>query len=155
MFFNRLGLVNSYWAFYLPAISYAFGTFFAKQYMDTLPDTLREAAIIDGAGEFRAFFKIFLPLCGTLVATLTILQFLANWNNLLWPLVVLNDQNKYTIQIGLAMFKSSVGEVGVSGNPFPAITMAGTVISLIPVLLVYLFLQRYIIQSIALSGIKQ
>ncbi len=155
LFFKKLEMINSYWAFYLPAVSYAFGTFFVKQFMDTLPDSLREAAITDGAGEFRVFWNIYLPLCGTLIATLIILQFLANWNNLLWPLIVLNKPAKYTIQIGLAMFKSSVGEVGVSGNPYPAVTMAGTVLSIIPVLIVYLFLQKYIVQSIALTGIKQ
>lgn len=155
LLFQKMGLTNSYMAFYLPAASYAFGTFLVKQYMDTLPDSLREAAIIDGAGEYRIFWSIYLPLSGTLIATLVILQFLANWNNLLWPLIVLNDPTKYTMQIGLAMFKSSVGEVGVSGNPFPAVTMAGTVLSVVPVLIVYLFLQRYIVQSVALSGIKQ
>ena len=155
MLFNKLGMINSYAAFYLPAASYAFGTFLVKQYMDTLPDSLREAAIIDGAGDYTIFLRIFLPLSKTLIATLVILQFLANWNNLLWPLIVLNDPAKFTIQIGLALFKSSVGEVGVSGNPFPGITMAGTVLSVIPVLLVYIFLQKYIVQSIALSGIKQ
>ncbi len=150
LLFSKLGLINSYMAFYLPAISYVFGTFLSKQYIDTLPDSLREAAKIDGAFEFRIFFRIFAPLCGPIISTLVILGFLWTWNDFLWPLIVLNDINKYTIQIGVALFTYNQGI-----NQMPAIRMASSVVTIIPVLIIYIFLQRYIIESIALTGIKQ
>ncbi|MCM3340026.1 carbohydrate ABC transporter permease [Paenibacillus sp. MER TA 81-3] len=150
LLFDKLRLLDSYWAFYLPALNYAFGTFLAKQFIDQLPNTLREAAIIDGAREGTVFWRVYFPLCTPIVATIIILQFLGVWNDLLWPLLVLSDAGKYTIQLGLAMFTYNQGL-----NRMPAIIMAATTVSLLPVLVLYLFLQRYIVESIALSGIKQ
>jgi len=141
---------------YLTAFCYPFGIFLAKQFIDTLPDSMREAAVIDGAGEFKVFLKVYFPLCGTVVVTIAILRFLTTWNDLLWPLVILNDSKKYTIQIGLAMFKIGLGSANQSIYAgYPGLTMAGNIFSIIPVLLIYLFFQRYIVQSIALSGLKQ
>jgi len=148
--FDRLGLINSYWAFYLPAITFGFGTFLAKQFMDQLPGSLREAAVVDGASEWRVFVQIFLPLCGPIIATMVILHFLAIWNDFLWPLLVIHDADKYTLQLGMAMFSYNKGE-----NQFVAILMAATTISIAPILALYLFLQKYIIESIALTGLKQ
>jgi multiple sugar transport system permease protein len=150
LLFDKLQLLDTYWAFYLPALNYAFGTFLAKQFIDQLPSSLREAAIMDGAREFTVFWRVYFPICTPIVATMTILQFLAVWNDLLWPLLVLNDPAKYTIQLGLAMFSYNQGM-----NHFPSIIMAATTISLIPILAVYVFLQRYIVESIALTGLKQ
>jgi multiple sugar transport system permease protein len=153
---QKMGFVNSYMAFYLTAFCYPFGIFLAKQFIDTLPDSMREAAVIDGAGEFKVFLKVYFPLCGTVVVTIAILRFLTTWNDLLWPLVILNDSKKYTIQIGLAMFKIGLGSANQSIYAgYPGLTMAGNIFSIIPVLLIYLFFQRYIVQSIALSGLKQ
>lgn len=154
MLFSYFGLTDSYWAFWLPGICYVFGTFFVKQYMDTIPDTLREAAMIDGANEGIIFWRVFLPLCGTIIATLAVLLFLYGWNDLLWPLLILRTQEKFTMQIGVA-FASSTASAGGTGQPLPAVNMATSIISVLPVICVYLFLQRYIVSSIALSGIKQ
>lgn len=148
--FSKLNLLNSYWALFIPALAYPFGTFMAKQFFDQLPTSLREAAKIDGAGEFTIFRKIYLPLSGAVLATMVILQFLASWNDLLWPLLVIQDSDKYNIQIGMAMFAQDKG-----ASPMPAIMMAITTISILPVLLLYLFLQRYIVEGVATSGIKQ
>ena len=150
LLFSKLGLVDNYLAFYLPAMNYAFGTFLAKAFFDQLPSSLREAAVLDGAKEITVFSRVYLPLCTPIIATMIILLFLSVWNDMLWPLLVLKSAAKYTIQIGLAMFTYNNGI-----NQQPAIIMAATSISLIPVVVVYLFLQRYIIESIALSGIKQ
>lgn len=150
LLFDGMNLLDTYWVFYLPAINYAFGTFLAKQFMDQLPDSLREAAIIDGAREFTVFARIYFALCTPIIATLVILQFLGVWNDLLWPLLALNTPDKYTIQLGLAMFTYNQGM-----NQLPAVIMAATTVSLLPVLIVYIFLQRYIVESIALTGIKQ
>ncbi|GIN58631.1 sugar ABC transporter permease [Lederbergia ruris] len=149
LLFSKIHLLDTYWAFFLPALNYAFGTFLAKAFIDQTPSSLREAAIIDGAGEFRVFFSVFLPLCIPIVATMAILQFLAVWNDLLWPLLALKTPDKYTIQLGLAMFRVN------KTAPLPSIIMAATTVSLIPVVTLYLFLQRYIVESIALSGVKQ
>ncbi len=148
--FDKLGLADSYWAFWLPASAYVFGTFFAKQYIDSIPDSLRESALIDGAGELRIAFQIYMPLCGALIATLTILLFLGSWNDFLWPLIILSSPEKYTLQLGIALFSYNQGL-----NEMPAIRMATTVICIIPILILYLFLQRYIVESIALTGLKQ
>lgn len=150
LLFSKLGLLDNYLAFYLPALNYAFGTFLAKAFFDQLPSSLREAAILDGAGEFTVFGRVYLPLCTPIIATMIILLFLGVWNEMLWPLLVLKNAAKYTIQIGLAMFTYNNGI-----NQQPSIIMAATAVSLIPVVVVYMFLQRYIIESIALSGIKQ
>lgn len=149
LLFSKIKLLDTYWAFYLPALNYAFGTFLAKSFIDQIPTTLREAAIIDGAGEFHVFFRIYFPLCIPIMATMIILQFLAVWNDLLWPLLALKTPDKYTIQLGLAMFTYNKNQA------LPSIIMAATTVSLIPVVTLYIFLQRYIIESIALSGIKQ
>lgn len=148
--FYQIGLNNTYWCMWLTGLVYTFGTFFAKQYLDGIPDALREAAMIDGAGEFRTFGQIYVPLMGSIIATIVVLLFLGAWNDLMWPLIALSSKAKWTVQIGLATFTMQQG-----ASPSPALRMAGACISLIPVLIIYLFLQRFIVESIALSGIKQ
>ncbi|MFB5675748.1 carbohydrate ABC transporter permease [Paenibacillus terreus] len=150
MIFARLNLLDSYWVFFLPALNYAFGTFMAKQFVDQLPGSLREAGKMDGAHELSIFFRIYVPLCGPVIATMIILQFLAVWNDLMWPMLALNSTDKYLIQLGLAMFSYNNGE-----NQMPSIIMAATTVSLLPVFVLYMFLQRYIVEGIALTGIKQ
>lgn len=155
--FSKMGLTNTYTAFFLLSASFPLGVFLAKQYFDTLPDSLREAALIDGAGEFRIFIKIFMPLAGAMTATIAILRFLAMWNNLLMPLILISKPKMFTMQIGLAMFRNAMKTTaeGAGGQSYPGVMMAGNVLSILPVLFIYLFLQRYIIQSVAMSGIKQ
>lgn len=150
--FKDLGLLNNYGAFYLSALAYPFGAFLIKQYMDGLPNELREAAIVDGAGELRVLWSIYLPLCKGVLATITVLMFLDVWNSYLWPLILLSDPSKYTIQIGLATFNITNGQ-GQS-TALPAVNMAATVLSLLPILAVFLFFQRYIVEGIASAGLK-
>jgi len=151
--FLKLNLANSYLAFWLPAFAAVTGTFFTRQYMVSIPDSLRESARLDGAGEFRIALQIYMPLCGALIATLVVLQFLGVWNDFLWPMIILVSPSKYTLQLGIAMFSMNQG--GVGAVSMPAIRMACTAVSIIPVLILYLFLQRFIVESIALSGVKQ
>jgi multiple sugar transport system permease protein len=153
LMFRNFGMVNNYWSFYLTAAGNGYLIFLVKSYMDTLPDSLREAARVDGAGEWFVFSRIFVPLSGNIIASVIILEFLATWNNLLWPLVVLATPAKYTIQVQLLNFRSMASGMGAS--PYPGLTMAGNIVSIVPVLVVFLFLQRYIIQSVALTGLKQ
>lgn len=149
--FSQMGLLDSYWPLWLPSMAYPFGTFLVKQYLDSLPAEMRDAARVDGANDWRILWSVYLPLCKGLTATLVILQFLANWNSYLWPLIIINSPEKYTIQLGIASFSTSLGAQSYSS---PSINMAATVLSLIPVLAVYLIFQRHIIQNVANSSIK-
>ncbi len=141
------GLINSFWAIILPGAVGAYAIFFMKQFFETLPNELAEAARIDGCSEFRIFWNVYLPLIVPAALTLGILTFQGGWNNFMWPLIVLNDPNKYTIQIGLSLFRNNYS------TNYGAM-MAGTVIATLPVLLFFLFAQRYFIEGIALSGSK-
>ncbi|WP_203136226.1 carbohydrate ABC transporter permease [Microbacterium sp. JZ31] len=144
----NLGLVNSYPGLILPFLITPLGVFLMRQFMLGLPDELIEAARIDGASEWRIFLRVIMPLCGPAVATLTILTFLASWNNFLWPLVVATGEDKYTLPVALALY--SVGQNAAEYG----LMMAGAVIVVVPVLVVFVALQRHFVQGIALTGIK-
>jgi len=150
LIFVTLGLTDSYWALWLPGLCFVFGTFFGKKYMDSIPDSLREAAKIDGAGEFYIFSRIFLPLCKAIIATLSILLFLFAWNDLLWPMLILRTNSLHTIQIGLSVMTSDILQ-----GFLPASHLAATLLSVVPVFIIYMILQRYIVASISMSGVKQ
>ena len=142
-----IGFINSYGAVLIPFAAGPFAVFFMKQFFETLPDELGEAARIDGAGEFRIFAQIYLPLAKAGVAVLGVLTFQAGWNTFLWPLIVLNDPQLMTVQVGLAGF---VNNHETDYGPL----MAGTLIASLPVLLVFVFAQRYIIEGVAHIGTK-
>jgi multiple sugar transport system permease protein len=146
--FNSVGLLNTFWPLILPSLISGMLIFLCKQFFDQLPDTLREAAQIDGAGEFKTFFRVYLPLAGPIAATMVILAFIWSWNDFMWPLVVLNNQALHTVPLYLASFSLE------NGSSLGGLTMALATVSVLPIVILYLFLQRYIIQSIALSGVK-
>lgn len=125
----------------------AFGIFLLRQYYQGIPRELDEAAMIDGASRLGIWWRIILPLSGPGLATLGIFAFMFAWNDFLWPLVVINDPNMRTVQLGLAMFQ---GRYGTQWT----LLMAGTVTATLPTLLVFLFGQRWFIQSVAQSGVK-
>jgi multiple sugar transport system permease protein len=141
------GFINSFWAIILPGAAGAYAVFFMRQFFATLPDDLGEAARIDGCGEFRIFWNVYFPLITPAAVTLGILTFQSGWNSFMWPLIVLNDADKHTIQIGLSLFKNNyVTNYGAM--------MAGTVFSSVPILILFAFAQRYFIEGIAFSGSK-
>jgi len=144
---DRFGWINSYWALVVPAAVSPFGIFLMRQFMMLLPGDLLDAARMDGASEFRVFFQIVIPLSQAALAALGILTFLAQWDNFLWPLVILQDPDKWTIPIGLANFR---GRLGTDVGP----TAAGSIFAVAPVLVVYIILQRRVIEGIALTGLK-
>ncbi|GAA1111845.1 carbohydrate ABC transporter permease [Arthrobacter flavus] len=144
----NLGLVNSYPGLILPFLIAPLGVFLMRQFMLSLPDDLIEAARIDGASEWRIFLRVIMPLCGPAVATLTILTFLASWNNFLWPLVVATSEDRYTLPVALALY--SVGQNAAEYG----LMMAGAVVVVLPILLIFVLLQKYFVQGIALTGIK-
>jgi multiple sugar transport system permease protein len=143
----RLGMLNNYAGVILPAIAGVFGVFFMRQFFESLPRELEEAAYIDGANRLQTFLYIALPLAGPALATLGIITFLGAWNDFLWPLLILQDSNLLTLPPGLSKLQGAyTSEYGQM--------MAGAVITSAPVLLLYLFLQRYVVESVATAGLK-
>jgi multiple sugar transport system permease protein len=144
---NNLGMLNKYSGVIIPGLAGVFGVFFMRQFFESLPRELEEAAEIDGATRLQIFFKIALPLSKPALATLGVISFLASWNDFLWALLVLKDRDIMTLQPGLRTLQGAyTSEYGLM--------MAGAVIVAIPVLILYLFLQRFIVQSVATTGIK-
>jgi multiple sugar transport system permease protein len=145
---TNIGLTNTLPGMFLPFLAGPFGVFLMRQYILGLPDELIAAARVDGAGELRIFFSVILPLCGPALATLAILTFLASWNNFLWPLVVAQTEDKYTLPVALALYS-----VGQNSTQY-GLLLAGAVVVVVPVVAVFLVLQRYFVQGIAMTGIK-
>jgi multiple sugar transport system permease protein len=142
-----LGFVNSYPGLILPTIASAFGTFLLRQAFLTLPKELEEAAFVDGAGHWTVFTRIAVPLAAPSLATFGIFAFMASWNSFLWPLVIVNSRELMTLPLGLANLH---GEYTTQWN----LVMAGTTISVIPILLIYLLAQKHIVRGFVLSGLK-
>ena len=145
---HDLGMLDSYSGLIVPRATNAFGIFMLRQFFMTLPRELDEAARIDGTSEWGIFWKIIVPLSGPALATLAIFHFMYNWNDFLWPLLITSSTEMRTLPAGLALFVGQhVVEYGV--------VMAGAVLTLLPLLVAFLFAQRYFIQGIAMSGIKE
>jgi ABC-type glycerol-3-phosphate transport system permease component len=142
-----LSLQDTYWAMILPFISGGFGMFLMRQYMTTIPDDLVDAARVDGAHEFTIYWRVVLPLCGPPLAALAVLNALWRWNDVLWPLMVISDRDLYTVTLGLAIASRSQGIL-------TGVALANASLAILPIALLYLLLQRFIIRGIALSGLK-
>jgi len=145
--FVRLKMNNSYLGLILPGTYNALGIFMLRQNIKTIPDSYLEASFMDGATHTGAFFKIILPLCKPVMATVAILGFMSSWNSFIWPLIIISDSNMLTLPVGLSRIQ---GRWTTQWN----LMMAGNLISFIPMLLVYIFAQKYFIKSVAGSGIK-
>lgn len=144
---REMGLVNTYMGVLVPSMAGIFGIFLVRQYAMTIPEALLDAARVDGAGELRVFTSIALPLCRPILVTLAVATFMAAWNDFLWPLVVLTDDRLYTLPVALAgLFGEHVQE--------PELMMAGAVVTVLPVMLVFLALQRYYIAGMTSGGLK-
>lgn len=147
--YKSWGLLNTYWPLILGSFAYVYGIFFARQNIAGIPDSLRESALLDGAGEWKVFFKIILPLSKPVMSALAILQVISNWNAYLWPLIILKNESKQLIAVGVSLFNARQGEIYYGPR------MAVAVLGAFPLVIIFLFLQKYIVQSIALSGVKQ
>ncbi len=147
--YKSWGLLDSYWPLILGNFSYVYGIFFARQNIQGIPDSLRESAYLDGAGEWRIFLRIILPLSKPLIATLCILQVIAQWNSYLWPMIVIRTNARQVISVGVALFNAQ--ENAYYYGP----RMAVAVLSAVPLTILYLILQKYIVKSVAFSGIKE
>src|SRR3954453_10835041 len=142
---GQIGLYDTIPALMLPGLAGVFGVFFMRQFFLGIPLELEEAAYVDGANRFRTFISVVLPIAGPALATLAVITFLAFWNDYLWPTIICQDH--CTLPPGLRSLQSEF-------TSDPGLIMTGAVVAAIPVLIIYLVLQRYIVQSVASSGIK-
>jgi multiple sugar transport system permease protein len=144
---KQMGLVNSYGGVIVPAMASIFGIFLVRQYALAIPDDLLDAARIDGASELRIFHSIVVPALKPIVVTLGVFTLLGTWNDFMWPLIVLSDQHLYTLPVALA----SLSQEHVADNE---LMMAGSVVTTLPVLVVFIALQRYYLQGLMAGSVK-
>ncbi len=144
---RELGWINTYWALIVPAIPHAFGIFWLRQFFLGIPTELEEAARIDGASRIGVFFRIALPLARPVLAALSVFFFLANWDSFLWPLIAANRPDMRMVQVGIQSF------TGEHGNAWELI-MAASVIAVLPTLVLFFSLQRFIVASVKMTGLK-
>jgi len=144
---NSVGLTNTLPGIALPALVSAFQIFLFRQFMTTIPDDLLDSARIDGAGEMRVFTSIVLPISRPILAVQAVLTFIAGWNSFLWPLIIANDQEKYTLAVGLALLNRQL-----SVNP--PLQMAGASLMVVPIIIVFVIFQRHIVRGFTMSGMK-
>jgi multiple sugar transport system permease protein len=145
---RNLGLVNTYPGLILPFLVGPFGVFLTRQFMYGVPNELLEAARMDGANEFRIFWAVVIPIATPVLATLGILTFLGNWNSFLYPLVMAQEPQMYTLPVALATF--ATGQYQADHG----MLMAGSVVLVVPVLIVFILFQRWITEGIATTGLK-
>ena len=144
---NGLHLTNTLVGIALPTLVSGFSIFLFRQFMSTIPTEMLEAARLDGAGEFRTFWQIVLPMSKPILAVQVVLTFISGWNSFLWPLVIASDQKLYTLSVGLALLNQ---QLAVN----PALQMAASSVMVVPILVVFVVFQRYVMQGFALSGLK-
>ncbi|GAA0999640.1 carbohydrate ABC transporter permease [Subtercola frigoramans] len=144
---NGMKLTNTLVGIALPTLVSGFSVFLFRQFMSTIPTELLEAARLDGAGEFRTFWQVVLPMSGPILAVQVVLTFIAGWNSFLWPLVIASDQQSYTLSVGLALLNEQIARN-------PSLQMAAASIMVVPILIVFIIFQRYVVQGFALSGLK-
>jgi multiple sugar transport system permease protein len=144
---KELHLVNSYWGAILPSLATVFGIFLIRQFMLSIPQELLEAARVEGAGELRIYWSVVMPLARPILATLAIFTFMTTWNDFMWPLIILTDQTRYTLPVALA---NLVGEHALDIE----LMMAGSVVTVLPVLILFLLLQRFYIAGLMAGSVK-
>ena len=144
---KQLGLINSWWGVIVPGMASIFGIFLIRQYALSIPDSLLEAARIDGASEFKIYRLVVLPICRPILVTLAIFTFMGAWNDFMWPLIVLTDERMYTLPVALA---NLLGEHVQDTE----LMMAGSVLTILPVMLLFMFVQRAYIEGITAGSLK-
>ena len=144
---NQMKLTNTLIGIALPTLVSGFSIFLFRQFMTTIPTEMLEAARLDGAGEFRTFWQIVLPMSKPILAVQIVLTFIGGWNSFLWPLIIASDQKLYTLSVGLSLLNQ---QLAVN----PSLQMAAASVMVIPILVVFVIFQRYVIQGFALSGLK-
>jgi multiple sugar transport system permease protein len=145
---REVGLVNTYWGVIIPALAPVFGIFLVRQYALSLPDELLDAARVDGAGEFTIYRKLVFPLLQPILVTFGVFSFVGAWNDFMWPLIVLTDDRRYTLPVALA---NLIGEHAQDIE----LMMAGSVLTVLPVLVLFLVLQRTYVEGLTMGGVKE
>lgn len=143
----QLRLIDSLWGLVIPSMVDAFGIFLMRQFISTFPNDLMDAARIDGSSEFGVYWRVVMPNLGAPLATLGIFTFMATWNDYLWPLIVITTHEKRTLPLLLTWYTSQHGQRY-------DLTMAASILVLVPILIVYMFFQRWIVRGVALTGMK-
>jgi multiple sugar transport system permease protein len=145
---NKMGLINTYFGVIIPGMASIFGIFLIRQFAMSIPDSLLEAARMDGASDFRIYWSIILPLCKPILVTLAIFTFMGTWNDFLWPLIVMTDDSMYTLPVALA---------NLSGEHVQdtELMMAGSVMTVLPVLVVFALVQKYYLAGIMAGSVKE
>lgn len=144
---KQLGLINTYAGVIIPGLASIFGIFLVRQYAQSIPQSLLDAARLDGAGELRIFWSLILPLCRPVLITLAVFTFLGSWNDFLWPLIVLTDSRRYTLPVALA---NLMGEHAMDTE----LMMAGAVLTVLPAIVLFLAVQRYYIGGLMRGSVK-
>ena len=144
---KTLGLVNTWAGVILPGMAGVFGIYLVRQYARSLPDALLEAARMDGAGEWRIFWLVVLPMLKPVIVTLAVFSFLGSWNDFMWPLIVLTDADLHTLPVAIA----SLSREHVADGE---LMMAGAVVTVLPVLLLFLALQKHYMQGLMMGSVK-
>ncbi|MBI3195306.1 MAG: carbohydrate ABC transporter permease, partial [Ignavibacteriae bacterium] len=145
---NKVGLINTYFGVIVTGMATIYGIFLIRQFALSIPDSLIEAARIDGASDFKIYWSVILPLCKPILITLAIFTFMGTWNDFLWPLIVMTDDSMYTLPVALA---NLTGEHVQDTE----MMMAGSVITILPVMLVFLALQKYYISGLMAGSVKE
>lgn len=146
--FAKLGLYNTYLALIIPGVVSAFGIFLVRQYMETIPDDMLQAARVDGAGDFQVYWKVVLPAARPVLAALAVFRFIFQWNTYLYPLVLTNKDSMKTVQLGIATMEDMHGTVDYG------LQMAGSAMAVLPILVVYMFMQKHFIAGITMGSSK-
>jgi multiple sugar transport system permease protein len=145
---KTMGLINTYMAIIIPGLANIFGIFLIRQYALSIPDSLIEAAKMDGATDFQVYRLVMLPLSIPILVTLAIFTFMTTWNDFLWPLIALTDNSMYTLPVALA-------NLMLEHTKDPELMMAGSVITILPVMIVFLALQKYYLRGIMMGSVKE
>jgi multiple sugar transport system permease protein len=145
---NKMGFLNTYFGIIIPGLASIFGVFLIRQYLQSIPDSLIEAAYMDGAGDFTIFWRVIIPLAKPALITLGLFTFMGTWNDFMWPLVVMTRDSMYTLPVALAT---------LSGEHIldPELMMAGSVVTILPIIILFIFLQRYYIHGIMTGAVKE
>ena len=145
---NKMGFINSYVGVIIPGMASVFGIFLIRQFALSIPDSLIEAARIDGAGDFRIYWSLILPLCKPILVTLAVFTFMGTWNDFLWPLIVMTDDSMYTLPVALA-------NLSLEHVQDTELMMAGSVMTIAPVLVLFAAVQKHYINGIMAGGLKE
>ncbi len=144
--FDKLNWIDQYWAILIPDLWAVIGVFFARQYMQTIPREIDEAASMDGASDWQIFFRLIMPLAAPAIATIATFRFIWNWNDLFRPLIFMLSERMFPLPVGLAALYSLQGNFGIQ--------MAAATLAFIPTFLIFLFFQRYFTQGVQMGGLK-